>query len=130
MEPKIQSIDVNPSIDRMTSTTDPTFIHTILPGAKIMMPEREQQLTGIDVMGVSGFGTEILKKAIAQGVATESLLRDMAGNMFALGIPICIVQSILRNMPDEHIYSYRALKKRSDKSDKAVLRELNRLMTF
>jgi site-specific DNA-cytosine methylase len=50
LQPDITSIDLNPTLPRMSIVTAKGFVSTVLPGGKVFMPKRKQQLVGVDMM--------------------------------------------------------------------------------
>ena len=101
LNPDMFSIDVNPSVARMTVAAHDKFAHTILPGSKILLPTRGQQLNGIDFMMLQGFPKKLVKGMLR--VSTEPLLRDLAGNAFSVPLPMAFSLAVLMSITSDKV---------------------------
>ena len=106
----IFAIDLNPTLPRMPSVDTGEPIFTIVPNAKIIVPGRMQILCGIDCMQLQGFENRLIQKSLKSKMATEPMLRDMAGNAFTVTIPMAITLAIMIVLTEEQIAHYKTLR--------------------
>jgi site-specific DNA-cytosine methylase len=63
MKPSLVSVDLNPSLPRQSPCLSEETINTVMPGAKIVLPGLNRQLSGIDCMMFQGFSEQLCSKA-------------------------------------------------------------------
>jgi hypothetical protein len=111
LNPKIRYIDLNPSIDRMSSS-EADGLFTIVPGATIYDVCQNRRLVGTELMHLKGFDYALLEGAIESDAAfSDHFFRDLAGNAFTVSIANAILIGVLACMDPSNLNLFLQSKK-------------------
>ncbi len=101
-EPKLVTLDVQPTLPRMTVTTTPILM-TLMPASKVVVLSEARVLLGFEALRVQGFPEETLKQYIAaqssKHIEMDPFFLDLAGNAFCGPIVCAVLMAILARAP-------------------------------
>lgn len=103
----MESVDTNPSLDRMSPTTDGK-LNTILPDNRVVLFKkfvpRPRVLAGVECLALQGFPAPLAETVANQDEDSEpdqfdGLFRDLAGNAYSGPVFGAFLLSFLKHMP-------------------------------
>ena len=111
-EPKLVTLDAQPTLPRMVATTEPV-LNTLLPSSKVVLLAQKRILTGFEALRLTGFPEWILKEYMQENkskhIEFDAFFADLAGNAWAGPILCALIAAIVARSPPVFIRRFSAL---------------------